>query len=421
MANSFVTPTKVMREVADELLNNIRFGSNVNRSYDSQYSDSYGKVGDTVKARLPQRFRPVKGAAFQSQPTNDQTVDITLTDQAQVGMEFSTRSLTLEIDDYKRRYIMPAVHALANVVDTDGFDRMYLKVAKCVGAPGTTPGSTGTLPYAANNTYSSARVKLEEIGVPVSEAVAMLSPDMHMYLASANTTVFNPSAAVGKFFKTGMFSGEALGIGSWFSTQNIPIHTTGALGGTPLVNDTVAEGATSVITDAWTSAAATRLLAGDVIQFAGCYELNPVSFKSTGRLKDFVVTADAASDSSGNLTVSVSPAMRSTGNQANCSALPANNAAITIFGHASTYANKVSPQGLVYHPDAFALVFADLEKPEGLWVSERLSNKELGISIRFLKDYSIDTDQSPARLDILYGWAAIRQELACRVAAGPGA
>lgn len=421
MANSFTTPTKVMREVADELLTNIRFGNNVNRSYDGQYEDSYGKVGDTVKARLPQRFRVYKGSAFQSQPVNDQTVDITLTDQAHVGMEFSTRSLTLEIDDYKKRYIMPAVHALVNQVDYDGLSRMYKKVAKSVGAPGTTPGSTGTLPYAANNTYSAARVKLEEIGVPTSELVAMLSPDMHMYLASANSTVFNPSASVSKFFKTGQFAGEALGIGSWFSTQNIPIHTTGDLGGTPLVNDTVAEGATSVITDAWTSAAATRLKEGDVVQFAGCYEINPLSFQSTGRLKDWVVTADCASDGSGNLTITLNPPMRSTGNQANCSALPANNAAVTTFGHASSYATKTSPQGLVYHPDAFALVFADLEKPEGLWVSERLSNKELGISIRFLKDYSIDSDQSPARLDILYGWAAIRQELACRVAAGPGA
>jgi hypothetical protein len=43
------------------------------------------------------------------------------------------------------------------------------------------------------------------------------------------------------------------------------------------------------------------------------------------------------------------------------------------------------------------------------------------VSIRFLKAYSIESDQSPARLDILYGWSAIRPELACRVCAGPGA
>ena len=420
MANSLVTPTKIIKEVAAELVNNIRFAKKVNRSYDSAYSEGGAKVGYTVQARLPQRYQVTKGQALSITPVDDQVVPITVTDQAHVGLAFSSASLTMEVDDYKKRYIMPAVHALVNQMDYDGLSRMYKKVANVVGTPGTTPGSTGTLPAAANIVYLSAGVKLSETAVP-DPRIAMLSPEMHAYLASANLTLFNPTGAISEMFRKGQFGGEALGVSKWFETQNIPIHTVGVLGGTPLLNGIPANGATTVVTNGWTAAVATRLLQGDVVQIAGVYEINPLSYQSTGRLKDWLITADTASDGSGNLTMPIYPAMYVSGNQQNCSGSPATNAIVTIFSHASSYASKVSPQGLIYQEDAFALVMADLEMPGGLWVSERIANKELGVSIRFLKAYSIETDQSPARLDILYGWAAIRPELACRVCAGPGA
>jgi len=151
------------------------------------------------------------------------------------------------------------------------------------------------------------------------------------------------------------------------------------------------------------------------VQFAGCYEINPLNYQSTGQLKDFVVTAATTNDASGNVTIPVWPAFIAEGANATCSAYPAATAAVTTFGAVNTYSLKTSPQGLVYHPDAFALVMADLELPGGLWVSERISSKALGISVRFLKDYAILTDQSPARVDIMYGWKAIRPEMACRV------
>jgi hypothetical protein len=171
----------------------------------------------------------------------------------------------------------------------------------------------------------------------------------------------------------------------------------------------------------FTSAAANRLKDGDIVTFASVYEINPMNYASVGRLKEFVVVGDCDSASDGTATLYFQPPMYASGNGANCSALPAANAAILQFGHVSSYASKTSPQGLIYHEDAFALVMADIEMPGGVWVAERISNKELGVAIRFLKAYHIDTDQSPARLDTLYGWSAIRQELACRVCAGPGA
>lgn len=386
---------------------------------DSQYSEGGAKVGYTVNARLPQRYKVTKGQALTTTAVDDQVVPITITDQAHVGIEFSTASLTMEIDDYKKRYIAPAVSALTNAIDFDGLQRMYQSVWMCVGQPGVVPGSTGTLPAAANLVYLNAGTKLSEGAVPVDGRVAMLSPNMHAYLSSANMTLFNPASYVSDAFQKGMFGSQALGIDEWFSTQNVATHTTGALGGTPTVKTAPSEGATSIVTQAWTANTAT-LKKGDVIQFATVYSVNPMNYQSTGRLQDFVVTADATADGSGDMTISFAPAMITTGVRQTVSSLPAVGALISVYEKAaanqSDVASKASPQALVYHPDAFALVMADLEMPGGLWVAERISSKQLGISVRFLKDYDITNDASPARLDILYGWKAIRPELACRVA-----
>lgn len=409
-----------MKEIGRRLVNNLKFANNVNRSYDDQYVVSGAKVGYTVNARLPQRYQVNKGQALQITPVTDSVVPITLTDQANIGIEFSTASLTMEVQNYKERYIAPAVDSLVNAVDYDGLSRMYQSVYWNVGNPGTIPGSSGTQPGAANLIYLGAGVKLSNAAVPVDGRIAILNPEMHAYLVSSQATLFNPATVIGEGYKSGLFAKAALGISEWYMDQNVATHTVGtATTCTPLVNNLVVPGtgATTIVTDAWASGAS-FLKKGDVLQFAGCYAVNPLNYASTGQLMDFVVTADC-NDTSGDMTIPISPSIVFGNQNAVCTNHPANNAAVTVFGTATAanYSGKTSPQGLVYHPDAFALVMADLELPGGIWVSERISNKAMGISIRFLKDYNVMSDQSPARVDILYGWKAVRPEMACRVSA----
>lgn len=407
VANELVTPSWVMKEIGRRLVNNLKFAGNVMRSYDKQYVQSGAKVGFTVNARLPQRFKVNKGQALNPQPVVDTVVPITLTDQANVGIEFSTASLTMEVDNYREKCIAPAVDTLGNAVDSDGLSRMYKRVYWHVGTPGTDPTT--------NQPYLNCGVKLDLAACPEGDRVAVLSPGMHAALANANVAIFNPTAQISEIYRKGQFGKEALGISEWFKDQNVEAHTVGDLGGAPLIN--LADQTGSVIDiDGWTAAVGNRLREGDVLQFAGSRAVNPQSYKSTGQLQDQVVLADVDSDAAGVTNdVPISPGITVAGNLQNVTASPANNAVVTIFGHASTYAGLVSSQGLIYHPEAFALVMADLEMPQGLWVSEHISNEALGIAIRFLKDYSIMTDLSPARVDILYGWKEVRPEMACRI------
>jgi len=415
VANVFATPTWVMRSVAKRLVNNAAFAGTVNRSYDEKFRVQGAKVGAKVQARLPQRYQITVGATLNATPLQDNTVDIEITDQSNIGFEYGSWAATLFVEDYMERYGNPAVDQLVNNIDYTGLTRCYKKVAKYAGTPNVPPGSTGTLPQAAMQPYVDAVTKLRDAAAP-APYVGMLSANMHGYAMTGMAELFNPTGAIAANFRNGQFAGPALGVSKWHMDQNVTSHTIGALGGTPLVNGASQTGASIICDGAGASAISGYLLEGDIVNFAGVYEINPLSHAAKTRLKDFVVTADVASIvTTGAVTIPISPSIITSGEWATCSASPANNAAVTIFGHASSYAGVVTEQALIYNKDAFALVMADAELPKGLWVAERISNAKLGISIRFLKDYSIKDDLSAARLDTFHGWATIRQELAARV------
>ena len=409
MPNTFATPTNVMRRVAERLVNNAVFGqpANVNRTLDDEFRLRGVKQGDTITVRLPQRFEVTIGAVMNPTPLTDQTVNVTISDQTNVGFEYDSWAATLEVDDYMERYAMPAVDTLVNNIDQTGLLRMYREVAKVVGTPNVVPTS--------NQTYTDAVTKLLESSVPLPY-IAILSPDMHGQLANANLALFNPPAQISAYFRNGQFGAKALGIDRWFMDQNVHNHLVGALGGTPLVN--LAQSGASIAADGATASITNYFRRGDVIQFASVNEINPLSHVSTGRLKDFVVTQNVNSDGGGLLTIPISPSIITTGPFATADEQAANNDAITTFGHASSYAALDTHQGLVYNKEAFVLAMADLVLPRGLWVAERIRNAKLGISVRMLKDSDIINDVHPCRLDTAHGWAAVREVLACRVCGG---
>ena len=414
MANQLVTPTWVLYETTRMLVNSLKFAANVDRSYSDEFVQGGAKVGLTVNARLPQRYQVNKGAALTIQDAVNQIVPITLTDQANIGIDFSSLELATQVDDYKKRYIMPAVNAIVTTIDFDGLSRMYKETYTTVGTPGVPPGSTGTLPQAATQPYLDAGVKLDGAACPTPRT-AILSSYMHMYLTSGTSTIFNPAATISKQYKAGKFGDEALGIDEWFWSQNVATHTVGALGGTPLANSAAVQTGASILIDGCTASVTGYFLEGDVIQFAGVYAVNPLNYQTLTYLQDFVVTADVDSDGSGEATVPISPSIVTAGALQNVSAGVANNAAVTTFGHASTYAGDLTPQALVWNEGAYAMVMVDLPLPGGCWVAERVSNKELGVALRLVKQYDVMSDQAPPRVDGMYGWKAVRPDMGSRV------
>lgn len=423
MANTFINPAWVLMETTLRLTNNLRFGNQVDRSYSDEYVQAGAKIGETVKARLPMRYKRVSGSAMVAQDLTDRTVDIRLTDQWHVGYDYQSWHATLNMDRYRERYVDPAGDELINGFDFDGMQAMYQETANTVGTPGVVPGSTGTLPYAATQTYLDASERLHNIGVPENDRRIVVSPAMQNRLLNGVITLFHPAQKLAAQFTSGQFAGENLGWAKWFVAQNVANHTVGPLGGVPLTNGAVVNGATSLVTDGWTAAAANRLKKGDVFQIANVFDINPMNRQALTYLKDFVVTADVDSDGAGNATIPFKAAgaagedaIYGPGHQfQTVSALPADNAAITIFGHASNYANVNTRTALGFRKEAYAGVVADLIKPGGCWISERISSRALNISLRFVQQHEVRTDLNPGRIDTIYGWKATRPDLAVRI------
>jgi hypothetical protein len=87
---------------------------------------------------------------------------------------------------------------------------------------------------------------------------------------------------------------------------------------------------------------------------------------------------------------------------------PANSAAITLQGPASTTYRK----NIVFVPEAITMATADLVIPPNV----EASRKEMdGVTMRWLNQYIIGTDQLGWRLDVVWGALWIRPEWCCVV------
>lgn len=403
MGNTLLTINMITREILMILSNNLTFTNRVDKSYDNKFAQSGAKIGETLSIRLPVQWTNTQGQGIVLQDVTETSVPLTLNTQYQRSFQFSSVDRTLSIDDFAKRFLKTAIISMANQIDFDGLAQ-YKNVYQIVGTPGTVP--TALL------TYINAGVALDNASAPVDDDRSLcLNPLMQGTIVDNLKGLFQSSSEISSQYKRGRM-GTTVGF-DWYMDQNVNVHTVGPLGGTPLVNAvTTANGATSLVTDGWTASAASRLKRGDVFTIANVNMTNIQNKQSVGSAQQFVVTADISSDSGGNLTIPISPAITYSGAYQNVDAMPANNAALTIIGAAST----VSPQGLGFHKQAFTFANVDLVMPEGVDMASRMSDPDLGLSVRVVRAYDINTDRFPCRCDLLGGWATLRPALAVRIA-----
>lgn len=405
MANTIVTPEQVTMEVAIELVNSLRGVAQFDRSYSDEFTMGGAKVGDTIKIRLPQMWEAVEGEALEVQNILDRTVNLILNRRRHVGFGWSSAQATTDLDEIRSRYVQPAAETLASIYDRLALQDVYKTVYNMVGTLGTIPS--------AGLTYSTAVSKILDNSGPDEGLVAILSPLSNATIASSTSTMFHPGGKLSENWTRGQFAAEQLGISKWFTDQNTPRFTSGACpaASTPLVNGASQTGS-SIITDGW--GANTALVAGDIVTIAGVYGVNPLSKESTGRLQQFVLTADVTGTGP---TLSISPSIITSGALQNVTAAPADDAVVTYWSMAAggTQAATVGPQNLVFHPKAFAAAMADLVMPNGGAKGTRVSSKQLGIALRYVEQFQILTDQNLNRLDFLAGFASVAPQFACRV------
>jgi hypothetical protein len=251
--------------------------------------------------------------------------------------------------------------------------------------------------------------KLNEMATPMGSRYTTVNPAANAALVNGLTGFFNPTGTISRQFKSGMMGEGTLGYDEINMSQSISSLTTGSRAGTILVNGAVStQGQATITLDGLTSS--TTVVVGDVFTIAGVFSVNPQTRVSTGSLQQFVVTAAQTASSGDMVNMAISPPMYTASNAlATIDAFPADNAAVTFVGTAST----AYPQNLIYNKDAITLATADLIMPSGVDMASRQVHN--GMSLRIIRQYDINNDRMPTRVDILYGFAAIRPEMACRL------
>lgn len=378
----------------------------MNIGYVEEFAQKGHKVGDTVNARLPMQYVVGDGEAMVPQDTEEKSVPIVVNSQKHIGMQFGDSDRTLKLDNFRERYIEPAVTTLVDNMMAKVMDDSYISIPNFAG-----------IPHAINlpnkpDAFSLAKAKLLSLGAPIRDITAAIDPFVEHALTTGGTNQFNPASELSKQYLDGQVS-RAAGL-DFIMSQVVPKHTIGALGGVPLTNGATADGASQVVVDGATAGVAGYWKKGDVIQFAGVYAVNPQTKKTTGQLRDFVVTADAASDGAGNVTVGIFPKIIASGAYQNVTNVPADGSAVTTFGHAGAYAGIVAPQNLIFHKSAIALCVVPLEKIEGEEMTVA-TDPETGLSVRLWTAGNILSGKGIKRLDILFGSKVIREDFAARV------
>ena len=397
MANSILTIDMITRKALEILENNLVLTRNVNRQYDDSFAVEGAKIGSTLRIRLPDRALVTDGAALQVQDDNEQFTTLTVSTQKHIGVNFTSAELTMQLDDFAERVLKPRISQLASSIDAD-VANAYKSIGNTVGTPGTTPSTSLVL--------LQAQQKLNENAAVMNPRYATVNPAANAGLVEGMKGLFNPTDTISRQFKNGMMGMGVLGFDEINMSQSIKQHTTGtrvATGATTGAAVT-SEGASTLTL---TVGSGETITVGDVFTIAGVYAVNPQTRESTGSLFQFV--ALASSTTSTTATVTVAPMYSAAHALATMLTLPANSAAVVFVGAASSQ----YPQNLVYHKDAITFATADLLLPQGVDMAARAVHN--GISLRVVRQYDINNDRMPCRIDVLYGFSTIRPQMACRI------
>jgi hypothetical protein len=389
MANTILTPTAVTREALRVLHQKLNFVGSINRQYDDSFAKSGAKIGDSLKIRLPNQYTVRTGAVIQTQDTAETSVTLQVATQKGVDVNFSSAELTMSLDDFSSRIIEPAMAVLAANIEYDAMT-MYKDVYQAV----WNSGSALTLAHVLDG-----RKILQDSLTPLDNRSANLDGQQMVNLVTDSKQLFNDQREISKQYREG-YVGRALGFD--FSENSMwPGHTRGAAASYVCNTSTgITSGSSSITLSGGSGSSAV----GDVFVIDGVFKVHPETKANTGIQQQFVVTT------AGTTTQVVSPTPVTSGAGQNITIVSAGaNKTVAFAGTASGSDNT----GLLYHKDAFTFATADLLMPKGVDMAAREVMD--GISMRLVRQYDINNDAMPCRLDVLYGYKTLRAQLAARL------
>jgi len=387
----------VTREALRVLHQKLNFVGTITRDYDDRFAQSGAKIGDTLKIRLPNQYVVRTGPALDAKDTVENTVDLKVQTQKGIDLNFTSLDLTLALDDFSERILEPAMSVLAAHIEADAMS-MYKDVWNQVNNHGAAATFAKVL---------QARKILVDDLAPLSGRTCNLNTQDNVDLVEALKGLFNDKTTIAKQNREG-FMGRTAGF-DFVENTLWPRHTRGGANGAYTTNTqpgTIPVSATP-ISQITVASGSGGFAVGDIFEIAGVMRVHPETKQATSTQQQFVVTEAQA----GPGTLKFAPAIVTDGAYKNVVVTsPSATASVTVAGTGSN-AHGLS---LAYQKGAFAFATADMVLPRGVDFAAREVFD--GISMRIVRNYDINNDKFPCRLDVLYGYRTLRPQLACRLA-----
>lgn len=395
MSNSLLTISQITRKAAMVLHQKCNFIGSMNRGYDDAYAKTGAKIGDTLRIRLPNEYSVRTGMAMAAQNTSEQKVDLTVNNVKGVDLNFTSEELALSLDDFTDRIIDPAMSVLAANIEADVYQNLYKQVYNLV------DGDTKAFGF---EHVSSARELLTQNLAPLSKRVCILTPRHTTKFINDTKSLFHDSENIEEQYREGKIGRTQAA--TFYENTVFADHVTG----TAVKGDTGynVNGANQTGSTIAVDTGTTTFLKGDVITFEGCNAVHPETKQDLGYLKQFVVTEDSGASAT---SLKISPAIVTSGPRQNVTASPTSSGAVSKIGAG---ANEKLNGSLMFFRDAFCFATADLPLPDGKGAEGYRAVID-GISVSVVRGFSISDRTFPCRLDVLYGYAALRPQLATRI------
>ncbi len=393
----------VAREALSELHEQCELLATVDRQYDDSFGKNGAKIGDTLRVRKPNEFNIRTGNAMEINAITEATQDITMSTLKGVDMEFSYVDSLLKTDspkdvaNFTKRYIRPAISKLISVVESEALTYYTKATYQLAGTAGNAINSLST--------PNLARAKLNQMAAPKTDRHVQIDSTSMASLVAGVPTYFNPAAAIAKQYTEGFVTRTAMA--DFHENERCWTLANGADVAGEINGGTLTSGITTLTVDGFTAAPAVGSVftIGSGSGETGVYNVHPETKVAYAQLKQFTVTSATTT------SITFTPAIiyDTTDPRQNCSGAPADNADIAFVGALST--SYVQP--IMYHKEAFQFVNAPLEVMDD---ADKCSvETREGMSLRVWRGSDITNNRRVLRIDMLYGFAALRSEWACRM------
>ena len=365
MPNEFIKPSVVAREALMVLENNLIMANLIHRDYNSEF---VAGVGDTVTIRKPAKFvaHNFTGNIIVQDATEGKEA-VKLDHFRDVSFKVTSKEMTLDIRDFSKQLIEPAMMAVAQGVDED--------ILNVVAEVNNTVTATAK-PTDLSDIASIAKM-MDVNKAPMAQRRLVLNPE-HKYRYALTDNLSKVSyAGTGDTLRNAEL-GRVYSLDTYMD-QNAPY----SLADTP--GTMTACKVTGNINEKKVQLSETQAATGTLKKGDGLI--------IDGRMYRITKDATAASNAAANVEIDMPLHIQIT---------EAMSAYIVTKYHS-----------LAFHRNAIAMVTRPLELPMGNKNAAIMQHNGLGV--RVVYDYDINTKTDYVSIDILYGLKLLYPELACKL------